>query len=302
MRDFISMLDTDKAFIEDALELSASFKRSNPSKPLEGKAVSLIFEKPSTRTRVSFEVAVFELGGHGVYIDTKGSQLGRGEPLKDTARVLSRYTHAIVIRTYEQERIYEIARYSSVPVINALSNEEHPCQTVADLFTIKEYLHRLSGVKLAYVGDGNNVCNSLIVGAAMMGMDVRVATPKGFEPSKPYVKRAVELAKRYGGSFLLTEDPKEAVKDADVVYTDVWASMGQEDEAEFREKIFKPYQVNEELMRYAKYDALFMHCLPAHRGQEVTDEVIEGSHSVVWEQAENRLHTAKAILSMLVRG
>ena len=301
MKDFISMLDADRLFIENVISLSAflkeKVKKGEIYRPLDGFTAALIFEKPSTRTRVSFEVGVYQLGGHGVYMDTRSSQLGRGEPIKDTARVLSRYVDLIVIRTFGQERVEELARYSDVPVINALTDEEHPCQVLADLFTIWEYKRRLEGLKVAYLGDGNNMCNSWLVGAAYMGMKFYAATPKGYEP----LPRYVEAAKETGAEIVVTNDPIEAVKDADVIYTDVWASMGQEEEAEERKKVFMPYQVNSELVKHAKPDFLFMHCLPAHRGEEVTDEIIEGERSVVWDQAENRLHTQKALILKLVR-
>jgi len=234
-------------------------------------------------------------------MDTRGSQLGRGEPIKDTARVLSRYVDLIVIRTYGQKRVEELARYSEVPVINALTDEEHPCQVLADLFTIWEYRRNLRGLKVAYVGDGNNMCNSWLIGAAYMGMRFYAATPEGFEPLPEYVEKAKEIAKDTGAEIVVTHDPIEAVKDADVIYTDVWASMGQEEEAEKRKEIFMPYQVNRELVKHAKPDFLFMHCLPAHRGEEVTDEIIESDRSIVWDQAENRLHTQKALILKLVR-
>ena len=305
MKDFISMLDADRLFIENILSLSAflkeKVKRGELYRPLEGFTAALIFEKPSTRTRVSFDVGVYQLGGYGVYMDTKGSQLGRGEPIKDTARVLSRYVDLIVIRTFGQNRVEELARYATVPVINALTDEEHPCQVLADLFTIWEYKGRLEGLKVAYLGDGNNMANSWLIAAAYMGMRFYAATPPGHEPLPFYVEKAKEIAKETGAEIVVTHDPIEAVKDADVVYTDVWASMGQEEEAEKRRELFKPYQVNLELLRHAKPDYIFMHCLPAHRGEEVTDEVIESERSVVWEQAENRLHTQKALILKLVR-
>ncbi len=305
MKDFISMLDADRLFIENILSLSAflkeKVKKGELYRPLNGFTAALIFEKPSTRTRVSFEVGVYQLGGHGVYMDAKGSQLGRGEPIKDTARVLSRYVDLIVIRTFSQKRVEELALYSDVPVINALTDEEHPCQVLADLFTIWEYKGRLEGLKVAYVGDGNNMCNSWLIGAAYMGMEFYVATPKGYEPLPFYVEKAKEIAGKTGAKIVLTNDPVEAVKGADVVYTDVWASMGQEEEAEKRRELFADYQVNLQLVKHAKPDYLFMHCLPAHRGEEVVEEVIEGDNSVVWEQAENRLHTQKALMLKLVR-
>jgi len=305
MKDFISMADADRLFIENILSLSAFLKEKNKRgelyRPLEGFKAALIFEKPSTRTRVSFEVGVYELGGHGVYMDTQGSQLGRGEPIKDTARVLSRYVDLVVIRTFAQKRVEELARYSTVPVINALTDEEHPCQVLADLFTIWEYKGRLQGLKVAFVGDGNNMANSWLIAAAIMGMEIAVATPKGYEPLPEYVEKAREIAKKSGAKIVITNDPEEAVRGADVVYTDVWASMGQEEEAEERKKLFAPYQVNSELVRLAKEDFIFMHCLPAHRGEEVSEEILEGERSVVWEQAENRLHTQKALILKLVR-
>jgi len=305
MKDFISMLNADRLFIENIIHLSTFLKEKQKKgelyRPLDGFTAALIFEKPSTRTRVSFEVGVYQLGGHGVYMDTKGSQLGRGEPIKDTARVLSRYVDLIVIRTYGQERVLELAKYSDVPVINALTDEEHPCQVLADIFTIWEYKRELKGLKVAYVGDGNNMCNSWLIGAAYMGMKFYAATPKGFEPLESYVEKAKEIAKETGAEIVVTNDPIEAVKDADVIYTDVWASMGQEEESEKRKEIFMPYQVNSELVKHAKNDFLFMHCLPAHRGEEVTDEIIESERSIVWDQAENRLHTQKALILKLVR-
>ncbi len=305
MKDFISMLDADTLFIENILSLSAFLKekqkRGETYRPLEGFTAALIFEKPSTRTRVSFEVGVYQLGGHGVYMDTRGSQIGRGEPIKDTARVLSKYVDLIVIRTFGQERVEELARYSDVPVINALTDEEHPCQVLADLFTIWEYRGKLKGLKIAYLGDGNNMCNSWLIGAAYTGMRFYAATPKGYEPLETYVKEAKRIAETTGAEIVITNDPVEAAKDADIIYTDVWASMGQEEEAEKRKQVFMPYQVNSSLVKHAKPDFLFMHCLPAHRGEEVTDEVIEGERSVVWEQAENRLHTQKALILKLVR-
>ena len=305
MRDFISMLDITKDELEELLKLTEVLKEKQKKgeifEPLKGKTLALIFEKPSTRTRVSFEVGVIQLGGHGIYMDTRSSQLGRGEPIKDTARVLSRYVDGIVIRTFEQERIIELGRYSKVPVINALSNEEHPCQILADLFTIKEYCRNLKGLKVAFLGDGNNVCNSWLIGAAMTGINFYAATPKRYEPSEFYIEKAREIAKTTGAEIVITNDPVEAVKEANIVYTDVWASMGQEEEAEKRKEIFMPYQVNSELLKHAKPDVLFMHCLPAHRGEEVTEDVIESCRSIVWDQAENRLHTQKALLTMLIR-
>jgi len=305
MKDFISMLDADNLFIENIISLTFTLKekqkRGEEYTPLKGKTAALIFEKPSTRTRVSFDVGIYQLGGYGIYMDTRGSQIGRGEPIKDTARVLSRYVDFIVIRTFHQSNVEELARFSEVPVINALTDEEHPCQVLSDLFTIKEFLGKLKGVKVAYVGDGNNMCNSWLIAAATVGMDLSVATPEGYEPLKFYIEKAKEIASRTGSKITVTNDPVEAVRDADIIYTDVWASMGKEEEAEKRKKVFMPYQVNADLVKYAKPDFLFMHCLPAHRGEEVTDEIIESERSIVWDQAENRLHTQKALLLKLAR-
>ncbi len=305
MRDFISMLDITQEELFEILEMTEVLKekrkRGESFHPLRGKALALVFEKPSTRTRVSFEVGMFQLGGIGVYMDSGSSQLGRGEPVRDTARVLSRYVDGIVIRTFGQDRIVELGRYSKVPVINALSNEEHPCQILADLFTIREYCRELEGLKVAYLGDGNNVCNSWLIGAAMVGMSFYAATPEGYEPDSFYVEKAKEIAEKTGAKIVITNDPIEAIKEANVVYTDVWASMGQEGEVEKRKELFMPYQINSELFKHAKPDVLFMHCLPAHRGEEVTNDVIESCRSIVWDQAENRLHVQKALLAKLIR-
>ncbi|NIA11072.1 MAG: ornithine carbamoyltransferase [Nitrospiraceae bacterium] len=305
MKDLISMLDVDSLFIENLISLSGTLKEKQRKgeiyRPLDGSTAALIFEKPSTRTRVSFETGVYQLGGHGVYLDRLGSQLGRGEPIRDTARVLSRYVNMIVIRTFEQKRVEELAAYADVPVINALTNEEHPCQVLSDIFTIYEYLRKLKGVKVAFVGDGNNMCNSWLIGASIVGMDISVAVPEGFEPNGFYVEKAEEISGKTGSKIMITHDPIEAVKDTDIIYTDVWASMGQESEANERKKLFMPYQVNENLVKHAKKDYLFMHCLPAHRGEEVTDSIIESPRSIVWEEAENRLHVQKAIILKLFR-
>jgi len=305
LKDFISVLQVDRFFLENVIHLARYLKDQQKSGEretfLEGKSVALLFEKPSTRTRVSFEVGVHQLGGQPIYIDAKTTQIARGEPLKDVARVLSRYVDMIVVRTYAQKNLEELALYSEVPVINALTNEEHPCQAVSDIFTVWEYKRNLKNLTLAYVGDGNNVCNSLIVVASMMGMNVRVGVPKGYEPDQKYVEFAKKLAEEQNSEFLVTNDPEEAVSQADIVYTDVWTSMGDEGEEEERRKIFKDYQVNKKLLSLAKEDVLFMHCLPAHRGEEVTEEVLEGERSIVWEQAENKLHVQKAIMLKLLR-
>jgi ornithine carbamoyltransferase len=262
--------------------------------------VALIFEKPSTRTRVSFEVAVAETGGHPIPLSSGELQLGRGETIEDTGRVLSRYVDAIVLRTFEQERLEALAAGASVPVVNSLSDFEHPCQALADLLTIRERRGELAGQTLAYVGDGNNVAHSLLLSGAMAGMAVRVATPRGFEPIPQVVGRAEEIATRCGGSILVTNDPKQAALGADVLYADVWASMGQESEALERKLVFQAYRIDQALLALAAPDAIVLHCLPAHRGEEITDDVIDGPQSAVWDQAENRLHTQKALLLWLL--
>ncbi len=268
---------------------------------LAGASVGLLFEKPSTRTRVSFDVGVRELGGHPVVMNAGDLQLGRGETVEDTARVLSRYLAALVVRTVAQSRLEALASASTIPIVNALSDTAHPCQALADLQTVREYKGGLAGVRLAYLGDGNNVANSLLRAGALAGMHVTVATPPGYEPIAQIVAGARADAERSGGSVTLTTDPEAAAADADVVYTDVWASMGQEEERDARKLLFHTYQVGPGVMAVARPDAIVMHCLPAHRGEEIAAEVIDGPQSVVWAQAENRLHTQKALLLTLLR-
>ncbi len=263
---------------------------------LKNKSLAMIFELPSTRTRISFEVAMTELGGHALYLNWNDLQLGRGEPIKDTARVLSRYVHAVMMRVRKHETLEEFAKYSTVPVINGLSNLEHPCQVLADLLTIYEYKGDFKDLTLVWIGDGNNVCNSLILASALTGMKMVISTPKGYEPDERIVKKALEL----GANLVFERDPKKAVRDADVIYTDVWVSMGQEAEREKRLRDFAEYQVRDELIKLSTDDVVVMHCLPAHRGEEITDEVMEGKHSIVFDQAENRLHAQKAILLKLI--
>ncbi|MFZ5863674.1 MAG: ornithine carbamoyltransferase [Nitrospirota bacterium] len=275
-------------------------KGRTPSRVLAGKSVGLFFEKASTRTRVSFEVAIAQLGGHPVFLPAQEIQLGRGETVADTARVLSRYVDALVIRTFGQDRLEEWARHATIPVINGLTDAHHPCQILADLLTIDQHKGRLNGIVAAYVGDGNNVAHSLLEGCAMMGMTCRVAAPSGYHPDAEIVKWAELEAHKSGGAVWIGEDPREAARGADVLYTDVWTSMGQEAETAARVAVFRPYQINSDLLRLAKPDAIVMHCLPAHRGEEITDEVMEGPRSVIFDQAENRLHIQKAILEMLV--
>lgn len=295
------MLDMEED-ISAVLESAARLKkeRNNSSAPLKGQTLAMIFEKSSTRTRVSFEVGMVELGGHPIYMSQKDSQLGRGETVEDTAEVLSRYVDGIVYRAFSHESMVALAKAASVPVINALDDLEHPCQVAADLLTIKEKKKSLEGLKLAYIGDGNNVCNSLSLGAAIVGMDFAAACPISSSPDKAIVKKAASLAKANGCRSAVCSDPAKAAEGADIIYTDTWVSMGQEAEAEKKEKLLRPYQINKALMSKAKKDCIFMHCLPAHRGMEVTDEVIDSKRSVVFDQAENRLHAQKAILIMVM--
>ncbi|MCD6261243.1 MAG: ornithine carbamoyltransferase [Thaumarchaeota archaeon] len=302
-RDFLTLRDFSGDEILEILKLAKKVKGSRKMfrDALDGKGVAMIFEKPSTRTRISFEMAVSELGGTPIYLRPMEMQLKRGESLADTARVLSRYVSLIMARVYEYETLVELARWAEIPVVNGLSNLNHPLQTLADLLTIWERFGRLKGVKVAWVGDGNNVCNSLLIGAAKLGLNVAVATPRGYEPNKEFVDEALRETEKNGSRIEFYEDPVEAVSDADVVMTDTFVSMGMEAEAEERLRVFLPrYQVTADLMRHAKPDAIFMHPLPAHRGQEVSAEVIDGERSAVWDQAENRLHTSKALLLMLL--
>lgn len=305
-KHLLSMQDLSPGEIEAILDMAAELKeklrKGESHELLHGKTLGMIFAKPSTRTRVSFEAALTQLGGHAIYLGMGDLQLGRGETIADTSRTLSRYVDAIMARLFGHEDIVELARNSSVPVINGLTNLHHPCQTLGDLLTIREHKGKLKGLKVAWVGDGNNVCNSLLLGCTLVGMDISAACPRGYEPPADIVKQARANAKKSGAKVELTTDPKKAVGGADVVYTDVWISMGQEKEAKKRMRAFKGYQVNAQLLKGAKPDSIVMHCLPAHRGQEITDEVIDGPRSVVWDQAENRLHAQKALLvSLLAR-
>ena len=301
-RDFLSIDALDAGELTMLLDRASEMKAARkPSKALAGKTVAMVFEKPSTRTRISFEVGIAELGAHPLPLSSAELQLGRGETIEDTGRVLSRYVHGVVVRTFEQERLERLAEAASIPVINALSDLEHPCQALADLLTIRERKGKLKGVRLTYVGDGNNVAHSLLLAGALAGMDVAVATPPGYEPIPQMAKRAAEIAESTGGSVEVTTDAVAAVTGTDVVYTDVWASMGQEAEAEERRLIFAPYQVNSVLFARAADGAIVLHCLPAHRGEEIADEVIDGPRSFVWDQAENRLHTQKALMEWLLK-
>ena len=296
-RDFLSIRDLRADEISDIFENAARFRQTSPSRSLEGKSVVLLFEKASTRTRVSFEVGIARLGAHPVVLSVEGSQIARGEPLKDTARVLAGYCDAIVMRTFGHDRIEEMATYAQVPVINALTDLLHPCQVLADCFTLTQRFGALSGKKVAWIGDGNNMANSWINASATLGFDLTLACPEGFEPDK----NIMDAALKDGAKVLVVRDLNEAVKGAIAVNTDVWASMGREAEAAKRKKTFEKYIVDKALMDAAGPDAVFMHCLPAHRGEEVAEEVLEGWRSIVWEQAQNRQYIQEAILEFLLR-
>jgi ornithine carbamoyltransferase len=289
-----------KTALDLADELKALRKQREPHELLPGRTLGMIFQKPSTRTRVSFEVGIAELGGRGLYLAAGDLQLGRGETIKDTAHVLERYLDAIMIRTFAQEDVEELAEHADIPVINGLTDYAHPCQALADLMTIREQLGRLSGARLAYLGDGNNVCVSLMVGAVRFGMRFVAATPEGYEPDGNAVTAARRAAVQMGGTVGLVRDPQDAAHDADVLYTDVWTSMGQEEEAERRRRDLAGYQIDDQLLARANPDAIVLHCLPAHYGEEITEEVLYGPHSAVWDQAENRLHAQKALLALIV--
>jgi ornithine carbamoyltransferase len=304
-KDVISMMDV-KDDIDDILNLASDLKlrweKGEEFLPLKNKSLGMIFEKPSTRTRVSFEVAMTQLGGHALYLSPKDLQIGRGETISDTALVLSRYVDAIMYRAFSHKVMTELATNATVPVINGLDDLEHPCQILADLLTIKEHKGEFKGLKLAYVGDGNNVCNSLLYGSAMVGIDMNVGCPAGYLPNEAIFESASKIAQENGSHLHMFSNPNEAVRNVDVIYTDVWISMGDEKEKEKRLTIFAPYQVNSNLVGHAKSDCIVLHCLPAHRGQEITDEVVDGEHSVVFDEAENRLHGQKALLVRLLRG
>jgi ornithine carbamoyltransferase len=292
--------DELKTALDLADELKALRKQREPHELLPGRTLGMIFQKPSTRTRVSFEVGIHELGGTGLYLSANDLQLGRGETIKDTANVLDRYLDAIMIRTFEQADVEELAEHSDVPVINGLTDYSHPCQALADLMTIRERLKRLSGVRLAYLGDGNNVCISLMLGAARFGMRFVAACPAGYDPDENAVTAAKRAAVQMGGTVELIRDPREAAEGADVLYTDVWTSMGQEEEAERRRSDLAAYRIDDELLALASPDSIVLHCLPAHYGEEITEEVLYGPHSAVWDEAENRLHAQKALMALII--
>lgn len=295
------MLDPSTEEITEILnladQLKYELKNGIPHRHLEGKTLGMIFQKSSTRTRVSFETGMYQLGGHPLFLSSKDLQIGRGEPVQDTARVLSRYLSGIMIRTFDQKEVDDLAEYGSIPIINGLTDFAHPCQVLADLMTIREYKNKLDGLKFCFIGDGNNMANSLTVGCLKMGMSVSLACPEGYYPPE----EILSFAKTYGDKFELVNDPVTAAKNADAVYTDVWASMGQEGEAEKRKIAFKGYQVNDEVMSAAKPDAIVLHCLPAHREEEITEKVFEAHANEIFDEAENRLHAQKAVMVLLMK-
>lgn len=301
-KHLLKMSDLNKDEILSILNLADQLKYEKkhgiPHKHLEGKTLGMIFQKASTRTRVSFEVGMYQLGGNALFLSSRDLQIGRGEPVEDTARVLSRFCDGIMIRTFEQKEVELLAQYGSIPIINGLTDYAHPCQILADLMTIREFKGTLEGLTFCYIGDGNNMANSLIVGMLTVGMKVRVACPKGYEPAAD----VLEFAKGYGENFLLTDDPMEAAKGVDVFYTDVWASMGQESEKAERETVFAGvYQINDAVLAQANEGAMVLHCLPAHRGEEITAEVFEAHADEIFEEAENRLHAQKAVMVLLMK-
>ncbi len=296
----LSLADLSYEELIDILDIASDLKekraRGKTSTALKNKSLSMLFEKSSTRTRVSFEVAMTELGGHAIYLNYKDIQLGRGESVADTARVMSRYVHAIMARVYKHETLIGLSKYATVPVINGLSDLEHPCQILADLLTIREYKGKFKGLNFSWIGDGNNVCNSAILACALTGMRITVACPEGYEPNSEILNKARDI----GGTVSVIHDSMKAAKNADILYTDVWVSMGDEEEYEQRLRDFKPYQINSKLLEQAKHDVMVLHCLPAHRGEEITAEVVDGPNSAVFDQAENRLHAQKALLLKLL--
>ena len=302
-RDLLSLDSLSSEAIQRLIDRARHYKTEGPtleeSSLLQGDSIGLLFEKPSTRTRVSFEVAVHKLGGHPLFLSQNDLQLKRGETIADTARVMGRYLKGLVIRTFQHDQIEEWAEFSPIPIINGLSDRHHPCQILADLMTISEHRGQLAGLKLCFIGDGNNVANSLMIGGAKMGMNVTVASPDGFMPHAGIVKQATEIAAEHHASIVVTHDPIAAASDADILYTDTWVSMGDEGEAEVRRKQFQAYQLNENMLKKTKQGLLVMHCLPAHRGEEITNEVMDGVHSVIFEQSANRLPMHQAILESI---
>ena len=304
MKDFISLHDLTKEEISDLIKLSLKLKDETKKgiehHLLKGKTLGMIFSKSSTRTRVSFEVGMTQLGGYPLFLSANDIQLGRGETIYDTAKVLERYLDGIMIRTFSHDDVLELAEHADIPVINALTDLLHPCQVLADLQTVYEKKGTLEGLKFAYIGDGNNMANSIMYGCGKMGLDCAIGCPEGYEPDASVTENAKDDFKKSGASLVITSDPVEAIKNADIVYTDTWVSMGQESEKAERQKLFMPYQVDSKLFKNAKSDAIFMHCLPAYRGFEVTEDVIDGPNSVIFDEAENRLHAQKAIMATLM--
>ncbi len=294
-RDILSVYDM-KDDLEDIIDLSIKLKKDRSIKFSEKKILGMIFEKPSTRTRISLEVAMKQLNGHAIYLSLKDMHLGDGETISDTAKVMSRLLDIISYRAYSHDNVVELAKNASIPVLNALDNKEHPMQIVADFMTIYEKKHKLNGLKLAYIGDGNNMANSLLLGSSILGIDISIACPENHEPDKDILYKAKDLSLKSGNRIEIVRDPRTAIDSADVVYTDVWVSMGDENEKTEREKLFKDYQVNSELTDYADKNYIFLHCLPAHRGLEVTDEIMDGIHSVVFDEAENRIYSEKGVI------
>ncbi|MBE6049058.1 MAG: ornithine carbamoyltransferase [Clostridium sp.] len=304
-KDLLKMDDLSKEEILDILNLADQLKYEHkhgiPHELLKGKSLGMIFEKSSTRTRVSFEVGMYQLGGNALFLSSRDLQLGRGEPIEDTSRTLSRFLQGIVIRAYSQDEIEGLAKYASVPIINGLTDLEHPCQVLADLMTIREYKNILEGLNIAFIGDGNNMAHSIIIGALKVGMNLNIACPINYMPKEEYIKRGKELAKLNNKIFNITNSPIDAVKNADIVFTDVWISMGHETEEKERKMAFKDFQVNKELMSYTKENALVLHCLPAHRGEEITSDILEEHSTEIFDETENRLHVQKAILVKLLK-
>lgn len=304
-KDLLKMDDLTKEDILDILnladQLKYEFKHGIPHEILKGKSLGMIFEKSSTRTRVSFETGMYQLGGNALFLSSRDLQIGRGEPIEDTSRVLSRFLQCIMIRTYSQNEVETLAKYSSIPIINGLTDMEHPCQVLADLMTIREYKNIIEGLNVAYVGDGNNMARSLIIGCLKVGMNLSIACPKEYMPGDDYIKRGFELSHKEGTSFKVYNNPIDAVKDADVVFTDAWTSMGEENKAKEKVEFFKGFQINNELLKYAKNNVMVMHCLPAHRGEEISADVLEEHADEIFDESENRLHAQKAVLVKLMK-
>ncbi|MBI2675145.1 MAG: ornithine carbamoyltransferase [Candidatus Aenigmarchaeota archaeon] len=298
-KDFLSVADLTREEFLELMDISSRMKKYPFGTQLKGKTIALLFEKPSTRTRMSFEAGIAQLSGYPMYIDSSSTQISRGELIEDVAKVMEKYVDAICARVSDHRTLELLSKYASVPVISMLSDLEHPCQALADIFTIKERFGKFEGIKLAYIGDGNNVCSSLLLACGITGINISVSTPKGYEPNKRILSKARDFSQKNKSKVSFTNRPTEAAKNADVIYTDVWVSMGEEKENDERMKAFMDFQINKKLARHAKKDFVFMHCLPAHRGLEVTSEIMDGEHSIVWEQAGNRLHVQKALLLRL---